>query len=58
VGQVVADRIDSVMYQRHVVRCRDSISRMGSQKELIGFVCPGNREHPIQYKDGHQARGP
>ena len=56
VGHVVADRIQSVRYQSHVVRCRDSISRMGSQKEIVGFVCLGNRGHPTILKDGHQAR--
>ena len=38
-GQVVADRIDGVMYQRHVVKCRDPISRMGGQREIKRFVC-------------------
>lgn len=59
-GQLIADRIDSVRHQWHVVRCRDSISRMGRQKEIVVFVRPVNREHPIPYailKDGQQANG-
>ncbi len=49
-GQLVADRIDNVRFQRHIVRlrCRDSISSW-RQKEIVRFVCAVNRE------DGHQA---